>query len=202
MPRRRRLTIPVRFWDVFYIDATSHQTASAGLSALAKSAKAGETSDEALAWLESKQERWLLVLNNADDPQLNLQQFFPRCTHGDILITTRNQQMRVHAQDKGSFCRVDGMLPKDALELMLKVSQEEGEDVVSLSTKLVEVCCNLATIEYFYSQVILATRLLCARNHSIRRIYANYWVWAGGLLPNLPDGSSTDPEERPGPAAR
>ncbi|KAF8598773.1 hypothetical protein BDV93DRAFT_324215 [Ceratobasidium sp. AG-I] len=127
------------FWDVFYIDATSHQTASAGLSALAKAAKAGETKEAALAWLESQQERWLLVLNNADDPKLNLQQFFPKCKHGDILVTTRNQEMRTHALKRGSFCRVAGMLPKDALVLMRTIAGvEEKEDTASISTTLVE----------------------------------------------------------------
>ncbi|KAF8595359.1 hypothetical protein BDV93DRAFT_481117 [Ceratobasidium sp. AG-I] len=127
------------FWDVFYIDATSHQTASAGLSALAKAANAGTTQEEAIAWLESKQERWLLILNNADDPNLNLQQFFPQCLHGDILITTRNQEMRTHARGKGIFCRVRGMLPADALELMIKVSPAEGEqDAVGIANTLAE----------------------------------------------------------------
>ncbi|KAF8603745.1 TPR-like protein, partial [Ceratobasidium sp. AG-I] len=127
------------FWDVFYIDATSHQTASAGLSALAKAANAGTTQEEALAWLESKQERWLLVLNNADDPKLNLQQFFPKCAHGDVLITTRNQEMRTHARGKGIFCRVGGMLPADALELMIKVSPAEGEqNAVDIANTLAE----------------------------------------------------------------
>ncbi|KAF8595674.1 FabD/lysophospholipase-like protein [Ceratobasidium sp. AG-I] len=127
------------FWDVFYIDATSHQTASAGLSNLAKAANAGTTQEEALAWLESKQERWLLILNNADDPKLNLQQFFPKCAHGDILITTRNQEMRTHARGTGGFCRVGGMLPADALELMIKVSPVEDEqDAASTATSLVK----------------------------------------------------------------
>ncbi|KAF8598134.1 FabD/lysophospholipase-like protein [Ceratobasidium sp. AG-I] len=127
------------FWDVFYIDATSDQTASAGLSALAKAANAGTTQEEALAWLESKQERWLLVLNNADDPKLNLQQYFPKSTHGDILITTRNQEMRTHTRGTGHFCRVGGMLPEDALELMLKVSPAEGEqDAVIVANTLAE----------------------------------------------------------------
>ncbi|KAF8598126.1 hypothetical protein BDV93DRAFT_353241 [Ceratobasidium sp. AG-I] len=127
------------FWDVFYIDATSHQTASAGLSALAKAANAGTTHEEALAWLQSKKERWLMVLNNADDPKLNLQQFFPKCTHGDILVTTRNQEMRTHTRGTGHFCRVGGMLPEDALELMLRVSPVEGEhDAVSMATTLAE----------------------------------------------------------------
>ncbi|KAF8602171.1 TPR-like protein, partial [Ceratobasidium sp. AG-I] len=89
-----------------------------------------ETPEAALAWLISQKKRWLLVLNNADDPKLNLRECFPACIHGDILITTRNQQMRAHTHGSGSYCSVGGMLPQDALALMLKASgagEEEHE---------------------------------------------------------------------------
>lgn len=130
-----------RFWDVFYIDATSRQTISAGLTALAKASNAGGTPEEALAWLVSREERWLLLLNNADDPKLNLQEFFPNCTHGDILITTRNQQMRAHTQEPQSYCAVSGMLPDDALALMLTTSGTGGDEhEIEIANILIEVC--------------------------------------------------------------
>lgn len=132
--------IGCRFWDIFYIDATTRETISTSLVTLAKAANTGSTPEEALAWLVSQEERWLLVFNNADDPKLNLQEFFPACTHGDILITTRNQQMRAHSHGSGSFCRVSGMLPDDALELLLKASgAAEEENAVSIATQLVNV---------------------------------------------------------------
>lgn len=128
------------FWDVFYIDATTRETISAGLIALAKAANAGSTPEEALSWLVSQEERWLLVFNNADDPTLKLQEFFPACTHGDILITTRNQQLRAHTHGPGSYCRVSGMLADDALKLILRASGAgEEENAVSIATQLVKV---------------------------------------------------------------
>ncbi|KAF8602162.1 FabD/lysophospholipase-like protein [Ceratobasidium sp. AG-I] len=117
-----------KFWDVFYIDATTRETISTGLAALAKTANVGETLEEALVWLISQEERWLLVLNNADDRKLNLREFFPACIHGDILITTRNQQIRMHTQGPRSYCSVGGMLPQDALALMLKASGAREEE--------------------------------------------------------------------------
>ncbi|KAF8598758.1 hypothetical protein BDV93DRAFT_450572, partial [Ceratobasidium sp. AG-I] len=117
-----------QFWDVFYIDATSRETMSAGLTSLAKSAKAGNTPSEALEWLASQKERWLLVLNNADDTDLNLHQFFPECAHGDILITTRNQEMIAHTEGPESYCRVGAMRPRDALKLLLRISGADDKD--------------------------------------------------------------------------
>lgn len=125
---------------MFYIDATTSETISVGLAAIAKAANTGETPKDALAWLMSSEERWLLVLNNADDPKLNLQQFFPTCSHGDILITTRNQQMRAHTQETKAYCSVAGMIPDDALALMLKASGAEGEESeINIAHTLVKV---------------------------------------------------------------
>ena len=125
---------------MFYVDATTRETLSSGLTALAKAANVGTTPEEGLEWLVSKEERWLLVLNNADDPALNLHDFFPACAHGDILITTRNQQMVAHATEPDSDRRVGGMKPEDALQLLLKSSRaDSSEETVGIAKKLVEV---------------------------------------------------------------
>ncbi|KAF8594629.1 TPR-like protein, partial [Ceratobasidium sp. AG-I] len=120
------------FWDIFYIDATTRETISAGLTALAKACGSGATPEEGLAWLVSHEERWLLVLNNADDPDLNLHEFLPSCDHGDILITTRNQQVVSHATGPESYCRVGGMRPDDALGLLLKSSGADRTEETEL----------------------------------------------------------------------
>ncbi|KAF8594387.1 hypothetical protein BDV93DRAFT_515829 [Ceratobasidium sp. AG-I] len=133
------------FRDIFYIDATTRETISAGLAVLAKVYGTGETPEDGLAWLVSQEERWLLVLNNADDPDLNLHEFFPSCDHGDILITTRNQQVVNHATEPESYCRVGGMPPDDALELLLKSSGSDRiEQTVSAAKKLVDELCYFA----------------------------------------------------------
>lgn len=129
---------------MFYIDATTCETISAGLTTLAKGANVGKSQDAGLAWLVSRKERWLLVFDNADDPKLNLHEFFPACTHGDILITTRNQQMRAHTQEPNAYCSVAGMLPEDALTLMLKASgvggdEHEAEAEIHIAKKLIRV---------------------------------------------------------------
>lgn len=136
----RYMNIFRSFWDVFYIDATSQETLSTGLTKLAKAANTEETPEGALAWLVSQKERWLVVFNNADDPSINLHQYFPRCSHGNILITTRNQQMAAHTRGSGSHHHVSAMLPEEALKLLMKTSGvDESEDEVRLAATLVEV---------------------------------------------------------------
>jgi hypothetical protein len=90
---------------------------------IARSASAGTTVDDALRWLSQQRSEWLLLIDNADDPEINLQQFFPRCVHGNILITTRNPHCRRHAPD--SNVDVAGMDPNDAVELLLKSAMVE-----------------------------------------------------------------------------
>ncbi|KAF8594207.1 TPR-like protein [Ceratobasidium sp. AG-I] len=126
------------FSHVFYLDATTRETVSAGLAALAKATQAGTTPEDGLSWLVSQEERWLLVLNNADDPELNLHDFFPECAHGDILITTRNQQMVAHSTGPESDCRVGGMKPEDALQLLLKTSRaDDNEETMIIAKQLI-----------------------------------------------------------------
>jgi hypothetical protein len=107
---------------VFYIDASSAATISADLKNIAAIKKAGETEDDALAWLAGQDERWLIVFNNADNTSLDLKRYFPACSHGDILITTRNHQLINLAHAADAHCKVSGMLPEDAKELLLKTS--------------------------------------------------------------------------------
>ncbi|KAF8596369.1 FabD/lysophospholipase-like protein [Ceratobasidium sp. AG-I] len=126
------------FSNVFYLDATTRETVSAGLAALVKAAQAGTMPEDGLPWLASQEEQWLLVLNNADDPELNLHDFFPQCAHGDILITTRNQQMVAHTTGLESECRVGGMKPDDALQLLLKTSRaDDREETIGIAKQLV-----------------------------------------------------------------
>ncbi|KAF8598125.1 TPR-like protein [Ceratobasidium sp. AG-I] len=133
------------FWNVFFVDATSRETISAGLTALVETDEASETPSGALAWLVSQKKRWLIVFDNANDPRLDLHEYFPLCTHGDILITTRNEQMLAQAQEPGSHCHVGGMQPNDALQLLLKtVGGEAGEDTVSIAETLVKELGNCA----------------------------------------------------------
>ncbi|KAF8594809.1 TPR-like protein, partial [Ceratobasidium sp. AG-I] len=169
------------FFDVFYVDATTRETISAGLTSLAKAAEAGTTPEEALAWLVSQEKRWLLVLNNADDPELNLHEFFPVCAHGDILITTRNQQMIVHAVGPESHCRVSGMRPNDAFELLLKTSGADSEgERASLAKELIK------ELGYFALAIVQSGAYMRARQCGISEYFRIFQTARARLLRERP----------------
>ncbi|KAJ7101079.1 hypothetical protein C8R44DRAFT_946531, partial [Mycena epipterygia] len=80
---------------------------------------------DALQWLQSKQDEWLLFFDNADDPKLNLNNYFPQCGHGNILITSRNPGLCVYA---GSHSAVSDMEDMDAVDLLLRSAVQETTD--------------------------------------------------------------------------
>ncbi|KAJ7480563.1 hypothetical protein FB451DRAFT_1365055 [Mycena latifolia] len=110
-----------RFSDIFLIDTSTLETIDTGLKSIAATKKIGGTAQDALDWLRSKQNEWLLFFDNADDPKIDLHNFFPRCKHGNILITSRNPQLRGY----GSHSCISDMEETDAVELLLVSAGQE-----------------------------------------------------------------------------
>ncbi|OTB19701.1 hypothetical protein K445DRAFT_52537 [Daldinia sp. EC12] len=89
-----------RFWAVFWVDVSSDSTAKAGFSAIATTLESKETEIDdtrlALSNIDPKH-LWLLILDNADDPNIDYQQYFPSGTRGAVIITSRNPGCRTYA---------------------------------------------------------------------------------------------------------
>ncbi|KAJ6564776.1 hypothetical protein B0H19DRAFT_870607, partial [Mycena capillaripes] len=60
---------------------------------------------------------WLLFFDNADDPKINMNKFLPQCSHGNIIITSRNPELHGYG---GSSSLVTDMEEDDAVVLLLK----------------------------------------------------------------------------------
>ncbi|KAJ7458502.1 P-loop containing nucleoside triphosphate hydrolase protein, partial [Mycena latifolia] len=129
------------FSEVFLIDTSTLETIETGLKNIAVTKDAGSTAQDALQWLISQSQEWLLLFDNADDPKINLHKFFPQCTHGNILITSRNPGLRVHA---GSYALVSDMEETDAVELLLKSSAVATTPInKDIATEIVKALCYL-----------------------------------------------------------
>ncbi|KAJ7119257.1 hypothetical protein C8R43DRAFT_933933 [Mycena crocata] len=124
------------FSDIFMVDMSSIETIESGLKNIAATTNIGKTSQDALQWLTSKADAWLLFLDNADDPKINLNNFFPKCNHGNIVITSRNPGLRVYA---GAHSLVSDMDEADAVKLLLKSASEEPTDTnTGIAVKIVK----------------------------------------------------------------
>ena len=71
-------------------------------------------------WLSNVPESWALILDNADDPRLDLSPYFPVGNRGVILMTSRNPECTVHST-VGSY-ELGAMGVDEAVTLMLKTA--------------------------------------------------------------------------------
>ncbi|KAJ7728631.1 hypothetical protein B0H16DRAFT_1271519, partial [Mycena metata] len=77
----------------------------------------------------------LLFFDNADDPKMNLNKFFPLCNHGSIIITSRNPGLRVY----GEHSPVSDMEEIDAVILLLQsAANKTFEQNLEVAAKIVE----------------------------------------------------------------
>ena len=131
------------FWKVFLVDASTTETITSDLHAIARNERIGNTANDALLWLSGHHEEWLLLFDNADDTKINLRDFFPICSHGNILITSRNPELCFHAPHAN--CRVSEMEYHDAIDLLLTVAGEQHmNEARSFATPIIQELGHLA----------------------------------------------------------
>ena len=110
----------ISFWGVFWIDATSTETAKQSFAKIGKLGGMEATQSAGKHWLSNIEEPWLLIINNADDLGLELPDLFPEGERGHILVTTRNPTFKIHATV--GAVEFTGLAKKDALLLLLRAS--------------------------------------------------------------------------------
>ncbi|KAF7328637.1 Nephrocystin-3 [Mycena sanguinolenta] len=129
------------FSDIFLIDSSTNGTIEAGLKNIAIVKGFGGSLQDGLLWLASQVEAWLLVFDNADDPSIDLRGFIPKCDHGNIIITSRNPGLLVHA---GSDSPVSDMEEGDAVALLLKsAAQKVTATTEQIAAEIVKALCHL-----------------------------------------------------------
>ena len=92
-----------------------------------------ESINSAVSWLQDTSHSWLLILDNADNPNLDLSPYLPAGTKGNIIITSRVVEcaQRYNNAGKDLYERLD---KETAVELLFKscnidlVSRSEHED--------------------------------------------------------------------------
>ncbi|KAJ7354595.1 hypothetical protein DFH08DRAFT_773846 [Mycena albidolilacea] len=136
------------FTKQFFINASSLQTLDTAFKNIAISLEIGTTFEEASLWLGSQMEEWILFFDNADDPNIDLFHFFPKCTHGNIIITSRNPQLAAHAPR--SHSKVGDMDETSAIDLLLlRAVQEPTTETTERASEIVKElsCLPLAVIQ-------------------------------------------------------
>ncbi|KAH8823528.1 hypothetical protein DL96DRAFT_1819218 [Flagelloscypha sp. PMI_526] len=147
-----------RFSEIFFIDASDKLTLENGLIAIASRSMEKPSVDDALRLLQTRRESWLLFLDNADDTTLDLRPYVS-WAHGNVLITTRNRNVRTHAPKCNIW--VDKLEVEDATDLLLRgVDVHIDSEAHGLSLKIVHELGYLA-LAINQARAFLATGL-CA----------------------------------------
>ncbi|KAH8813683.1 hypothetical protein DL96DRAFT_1685043 [Flagelloscypha sp. PMI_526] len=131
-----------RFSEIFFVDASSKLTLENSLKAIAGSSLDKPSVDDALRLLRTRRDDWLLFLDNADDYQLDPRPYIS-WPHGNVIITTRNREVRIHAPKCSIW--VDRLELEDATELLLGgVDVPKGLETYEIAVKIVNELGSLA----------------------------------------------------------
>ncbi|KAF2787875.1 hypothetical protein K505DRAFT_353565 [Melanomma pulvis-pyrius CBS 109.77] len=115
-----------RYWGVFWIDASNEKNIETGYAAIGAQAKRGSTMAAGIYWLSRCTKPWLLILDNADDPDMDISKYFPAGGNGHILVTTRNPNAVEYAT--AGHIRFRGMEPDEAISFLLKAAYPKAAD--------------------------------------------------------------------------
>jgi tetratricopeptide (TPR) repeat protein len=111
-----------RFWGVFWVDVSTTGTAERSfLDVAQKLSIPAQTWDDARLGITNLKHPWLLVLDNADDPIVDYQDYSPDGILGVVMLTSRNHECQQYATVKS--IALEGLSNKEAQELLLKVAR-------------------------------------------------------------------------------
>ncbi|TVY89237.1 hypothetical protein LAWI1_G005856 [Lachnellula willkommii] len=113
------------YWGVFWIDASTEGNMESGFAQSAKKLVRERVSRQDCIGFGNPLSPWLLILDNADDPDMDVSRYFPAGGNGHILITTRNPAVIEYAT--AGHIRFAGMDPEEAIVLLLKSASSNDE---------------------------------------------------------------------------
>ena len=113
-----------RFWGIFWVDARSRSSVTSGFASIARSCgHQDESLEGVMMWLQNSLHTWLLILDNADNKDLDMAQFLPAGKNGNILITTRlTECVRHQTVGEDHYERLN---QDTAIDLLLKACDTE-----------------------------------------------------------------------------
>ena len=104
------------------MDVSDHSLAEAGFLGIAGRLQLlSHELKDVLQDLANLKESWLLILDNADDPSIDYQKYFPSGSWGVVILTTRNEQCHRHAPR--SYITLEGLSDIEAQSLLFDTAQ-------------------------------------------------------------------------------
>ncbi|KAJ7703548.1 hypothetical protein B0H17DRAFT_922148 [Mycena rosella] len=168
------------FTDIFLIDTSTVTTIETGFKNIATIKGVGDSSQDALQWLKSKPDEWLLFLDNADDPKIDLNKYFPQCNHGNIIITSRNPGLCVYA---GSHSAISDMEESDAVDLLLRSAAHDSTDPnKAIAAEIVKVTFSVSQVLCYLPLAIVQAGAFISKSGMLNGYFALYATNKAHLL--------------------
>ncbi len=109
---------------IFWINASSDELAKQTYQDIAKIGGVADNMSAAKHWLSNLRFRWLLIIDNADDPQIKLDHYFPGGERGHVLLTTRVPAHRDYGTVGSQYFHFEGLDQNDGKDLLLKAASK------------------------------------------------------------------------------
>jgi hypothetical protein len=116
------------FTSIFVVDGSSKDTLRRDLVRHVRSLNAGHSQDsfeDSMAFLSQStlEGQRLIIIDNVDDPTLDLAPFFPRWENGVVIVTSRNASRG--QLSPGAHLQLDVMSLEESVELLVRGSGRE-----------------------------------------------------------------------------
>ncbi|KAI9677975.1 MAG: hypothetical protein M1822_008083 [Bathelium mastoideum] len=119
--RDQTLANVLRYWGIFWVDVHRPSNAEKELVSVAKKlGHPAETLADARHALANTSKSWLLILDNADDPNFDYQIYFPPGDNGAVIMTSRVTECSSYGTI-GSEA-IEGLDSRNSIQLLLKAS--------------------------------------------------------------------------------
>jgi len=113
-------------------------TAKSGFITIAEDlGRSVESIPEALQILANTKQSWLLILDNADDPNFDYQNYLPSGTKGTIIITSRLTECRQYSSENAEALK--GLEDQDSKELLFRAADIPRDSWLSYDSQAEEV---------------------------------------------------------------
>lgn len=119
-------SIDSSYWGIFWIDGKSEDTIRHTFSSIAKIGGVEPNELAAKNWLANLRYPWLLLIDNADDRNMDLEKHLPAGERGFVLVTTRNPYHRTLGTVGEKFYDFEKkrLGTEESNELLLKAADE------------------------------------------------------------------------------
>jgi tetratricopeptide (TPR) repeat protein len=141
---------------------------------IAERAKIAPNERSVKYWLSIQKRPWLLLIDNVNNG--SVENFFPPCESGLVLLTTRNQSLRTQGTFGPGYYRFTGLGEQDSIELLLRSADEPTPWKIASVRLATDIC---KTLGYLPLAIVQAGKAILKGEctlQTFRTFFERGWV--------------------------